>query len=522
MNAVALVDCNNFYVSCERAFDPKLRKRPVAVLSNNDGCVVARSEEVKAMGVRMGEPLFKVRRLLEASDAAIFSSNYELYADMSWRVMQTLEGFSRAVEIYSLDEAFLDLSSLSVRDLAGVCADARADVLKFTGIPVSVGVAPTKTLAKLASDRAKREPGGVVNLVGSTDLDALLEATPVRDVWGVGRKTEYKLGTYGITNARQLRDADPRWARKVLTVVGARIVEELRGHSCQRIELCPPARKAMCCSRTFGRKITELGELKESVGFFATRAAERMRRHKLTAKGVTVFIETNRFNETEAQYSNSATARLASYTGATHELLRVALRCCEEIYREGYGYYKAGVLLAPLAPVTPATARMFDAEEHDKARRVMRAVDAINDRWGQDAVRFAVSGYDREWEPVCEKRSPRFTTRWDELVIARCGEAMTTRKEKKADVELTQEAILAGYKKLFSGGKGVRRFSHSGLRYVKLSGDAVLVEQNPQKGSEWARLARAGHRVAWAMREGEYLARVVDGEVEMLGGRGAE
>ncbi|HEY9283356.1 MAG TPA: Y-family DNA polymerase [Pyrinomonadaceae bacterium] len=417
MNAIALVDCNNFYASCERVFDARLVGRPVVVLSNNDGCVVARSNEAKALGIRMGAPLFQVRDLVDLHNVAVLSSNYALYGDMSARVMHALQEFSPEVEVYSIDEAFL---SLDCRPewLPELGRRIRERVYKLTGVPVSVGIAATKTLSKFAGEIAKKseKAGGVLSLFDSPHLDTALERTLVSDVWGVGRQYTKLLNARGITNALQLRDCDVRWARMAMTVVGARIVEELRGVACLPLQLCPPPKRSITCSRTFGRAVTTLSEIREAVAFFMTRAAEKMRRRGLCASAVTVFFSTNRFNKSARQYANSATVELACPTDTTQELLSHAMRLAEGIFREGYEFKKAGVLLSGIVPASPLTKRMHDDEQNERMRKVIRAVDRINAKLGRDAVRFAVSGLKREWMTRCEKRSPRYTTSWSELL----------------------------------------------------------------------------------------------------------
>jgi DNA polymerase V len=298
-SAIALVDCNNFYVSCERVFDPKLAGRPVVVLSNNDGCIIARSEEAKALGIKMGALLFKTEHIVDAYDVAVYSSNYPLYGDMSQRVMGALQEFTPEVEVYSIDEAFLRLEAGPDLTLAERAAEVREKVGRWTGIPVSIGIAPTKTLAKLASRVVKRAPvtHGVFDLISPSDQTAVLDETPVEDLWGVGPAYSALLHKAGVETARKLRDADRRWVRRRMTVVGARIVEELRGVSCLPVEQCPPAKKSVTCSRSFGALVESVSEMREAVAVYTTRAAERLRKHGMAAGVVTVFINTNRFGE---------------------------------------------------------------------------------------------------------------------------------------------------------------------------------------------------------------------------------
>jgi DNA polymerase V len=289
-SAIALVDCNNFYVSCERVFDPKLVARPVLVLSNNDGCVIARSNEAKSLGVKMGTPLFQIEQVIDAYNVRVLSSNYALYGDMSQRVMGALQEFTPDVEVYSIDEAFMRVEAKTLRALGQRASQVREQVLRWTGIPVSVGLAPTKTLAKIANHIAKKSPGaqGVLALIGVAEQTRALDETPVEEVWGIGRTYAKLLRSVGINTARKLRDADRRWVRQRMTVVGARVVEELRGVSCLALEQCPPPKRSVTCSRSFGVAVVSLEEMREAVALYLTRAAERMRRHGMAAGAVTV------------------------------------------------------------------------------------------------------------------------------------------------------------------------------------------------------------------------------------------
>lgn len=417
-SAIALVDCNNFYVSCERVFNPRLTGRPVIVLSNNDGCVIARSNEAKALGIKMGTPLFKTQRLVEEYGVSVYSSNYALYGDMSQRVMGALQEFTPEVEVYSIDEAFMRLDADSDRQLRQQSVEVREKVRRWTGTPVSIGLAPTKTLAKIANRHAKQSPDttqGVLDLLGSSEQTTALEGTPVRDVWGVGPAYAKLLKAAGLENARQLRDADRRWVRRRMTVVGARIVEELRGVSCLPIEQCPPAKKSITCSRSFGVLVESPGEMREAVAVYMTRAAERLRKHGLAAGVVTVFINTNWFG-VGPQYANSATYELAYPTDVTDELLEWSLRGLERIFREGYRYKKAGVMLNHLRPSDQLTVRLFGVGGYERSRRVMKAVDAINSRHGRDTVHFGVADPAGRWKTKALRRSRQFTTRLSEVL----------------------------------------------------------------------------------------------------------
>jgi DNA polymerase V len=418
MPAIGLIDCNNFYVSCERVFQPKLRRRPVVVLSNNDGCVIARSNEAKALGLKMGTPLFKVQDLVDDHNVAVYSSNYALYGDMSHRVMEALQEFTPEVEVYSIDEAFMGLDDED-QPFHAHGVRIREKVLKWTGIPVSVGIGQTKTLAKVANHLSKNPVHqGVLDLT-PVDMQAeALEMTPVNEVWGVGPAYSKMLKAAGITTARQLRDADRRWIRRHMTIVGARIVEELRGISCLPLEQCPQQNKSITCSRSFGLPVESLYELREAVAVYLTRAAERLRRGRLAAGVVTVFINTNRFSN-EPQYGNSATYELAYSTDSTKELLDWALKGLEQIYRPGYRFKKAVVMLNGLVPADQLSRRFFGDASFERSRCVMKAVDEINRRHGHDTVRFGVAQPKGRWQTKALKRSQCYTTRLKDVLYVR-------------------------------------------------------------------------------------------------------
>jgi DNA polymerase V len=427
--AFLLCDANDFYASCERVFDASLVGRPVVVLSNNDGCVVARSREARALGVGMGVPVYQVRRVLEAHGARVLSSNYALYADMSQRIMSVLSDFAPEVEVYSIDEAFLRAETAGPGGLAGLGREIQEKVYRHTGVPLSVGIAETKTLAKLANHLAKRseKARGVVDLTRSPHQTRALERTPVGEVWGIGRSYAKLLGGRGVTNARQLRDVELGWARAAMGVVGARIVQELRGVSCLPLAACPGPRRSLTHSRSFGCAVRSLAELREAVACFTVIAAKKLRKHRLAAGALTVFAATNRFSTPASYYSGSATVEMAYPTDITPELLARASACVERVYREGCEFRKAGVLLTGLVPASPATARMYGEEEWRGARRLMRALDELNEsfrkRFGREAVKYGVacskadwrSKTGMRWEGKSERCSPRYTTRWGEL-----------------------------------------------------------------------------------------------------------
>jgi DNA polymerase V len=416
----ALVDCNNFYVSCERVFNPRLARRPVVVLSNNDGCIISRSEEAKAIGVKMGAPLYQAQALLDAHDAAVFSSNYALYGDMSRRVAETLEEFTPDIEMYSIDEAFLNLDydGDGQEKLGETGQEMRRRVERWTGIPVCIGIAETKTLAKVAVEIAKHSERarGVVNLVEQTYLTQALARVRIEKVWGIGPNYARRLKAAGITNALDLRSTDAaRWRRRT-GIMLERVIYELRGVSCLPLELCPPPRRSLTVSRSFGAPVETLAELREAVAFYATRAGEKLRRRKLVANALVVFLSTNRFAG-DVLYAPSAAVTLPCATSYTADLIRYAHRALEKIYRAGHRFKKAGVMLVGLVPAAPVQTSLFVSNE--RANRLMDALDQINARMGSRIVRYGALGIKKRghWQGVCERRSPRCTTRWDELLI---------------------------------------------------------------------------------------------------------
>ncbi len=414
----ALVDCNNFYVSCERVFDPRLVGVPVLVLSNNDGCAIARSQEVKALGVKMGAPAFTLRELIARHRIRVFSSNYTLYGDMSRRVNAALSGFSPEVEIYSIDETFLSLAGFDARDLRAMGQDMRATVSRWTGIPTCVGIGPTKTLAKLGNAAAKKNPAfdGVCDLSGEDVRTAVLRGFPVEDVWGVGHATAAKLAALGIATAAGLRDLPPKRARALGTVTLERTVLELNGLSCLALEEVEPQRKGMAVTRSFGRPVTSLDELREAVAAYATRAGEKLRRHGLVAGRLAAFFHTSQFRDDGPRHHGQRSTRLVPVTADTRQLIGAALRCVEAAWRGERGclYVKAGVLLDDLCRPEDAPPALFDAPA-PRSDRLMRAMDTLNARFGRNTVFPAAMGIERGWTLRAEHRSPRYTTRLDEL-----------------------------------------------------------------------------------------------------------
>lgn len=419
----ALVDCNNFYVSCERVFNAALHNKPVVVLSNNDGCIVARSNESKKLGIKMGQPLFQCQDIIEKHNVQVFSSNYSLYADMSARVMNVLRTFSPHIEMYSIDEAFLDLTDLYIDDLTAFGRTIKEQVMQYIGIPVSVGIAPTKCLTKIATEIVKKETsyGGVLDITAfsENDIDTLLGKTVIEDIWGIGRKYTLFLTNYGITTARHLKNADTKWVRRYLTVTGERIVLELQGTSCIPIATETPPKKGIMCSKTFGREITTKEELIEAVATYTARAAEKLRRQDSLTASLSLFIRTNQFNSSIPQYSNSFSIAIPYPTAFTPELIKYALTGLNAIYRDGFRYKKAGVFLSKITSidaVQPDLFGDFSMDEHTRKGRVMFIVDAINRIYGRDTLFFPVQGIARPWGMRQSKLSHRSTTQWSEIL----------------------------------------------------------------------------------------------------------
>jgi DNA polymerase V len=414
---VTLVDCNNFYVSCERVFQPELRGRPVVVLSNNDGCVIARSNEAKALGIAMGVPWHLHRTQFEQAGVIVRSSNYTLYGDMSARVMRVLSTFTPDLEIYSIDEAFLGMNGFG-DGLEAHARSLRAMVLQWTGIPVSVGIAPSKTLAKVANHIAKKEQehGGVVLLLNEATQDAALSRLAITDLWGVAGRLAAKLHLLGVMTLLDLKRADPLFLRDRLGVVTVRLAMELRGVACLDLERHTPDRKSIMASRSFGRPVTTLTEMEEAVAAYTARAAEKLRRQRLATAHLVVFIETNRFKPEERQHFASKPVQLPVATGDSAKLIRAALAGLHAIWRPGYHYKKAGVLLLDLHPAKQVQESLFD--KRDDARRItlMRTLDRLNSRYGRDTLTFAASGRRQPWKMQRDRLSPCYTTEWEDLL----------------------------------------------------------------------------------------------------------
>lgn len=413
-----LVDCNSFYCSCERVFDPSLNNKPVIVLSNNDGCAVSRTDEAKALGIEMGAVYFKIKDLVRKHDVKVFSSNYTLYGDMSHRVMQILSTFVPEMEIYSIDEAFLSFTGMKNKNLNEYALEIKDTVFQYTGIPTCIGLGPTKVLAKVANKVAKKnkiKTKGVFNLCDPDFKNEVLRKFPVEDIWGIGRQSAKKLYAHNIRTAFDLMKSDPEHIRKFLTVVGGRIVEELRGISCLDLELDAEDRKQIVSSRSFGKQVKDIAELKESVANHITNAAEKLRQQNLQCGYLSVFIQTNPFKNVP-QYYNSTGAKLLTATSVTPKLINEAFNLLNRIYRDGYEYKKAGVILNDLTKNTFIQQDLFGTTDSESELKFMKIIDEINRFHGKGTVKFAACGVDQFWKMLSEMKSQCYTTRWSELL----------------------------------------------------------------------------------------------------------
>ena len=412
----ALIDCNAFYVSCERVFNPKLNNKPVVALSNNDGCIIARSKEAKALGIKMGVPLFKVKDIVERENVIVFSSNYTLYADMSRRVMNIISEFTPSIEVYSIDEAFIELTNMNV-DYESYARHMRKVILQYTGIPVSIGIASTKTLTKVANHIAKDDESleGVCSLIQHENLDQVLEDTNVADVWGVGRQLSKKLIANGIFNAKLLKNCEDAWVRKMMSVNGLKTVSELREISCLDLEETSATRKSCCTTRSFGKPLINLEDIEQAVTTFARRATERIRGENLIASTVSVFLRTNPFDRNR-YYSNSSTTTLSYPTYDTVQIVKIALQLTKIIFRENYKYKKAGVLLSGFYEKGTEAKDLF-SEARYRSPKLMSAVDQINERYGSDTIQIATECQMGKWKQKRKNCTQSYTTQLDNVLL---------------------------------------------------------------------------------------------------------
>ncbi len=417
----ALVDCNNFYCSCERLFNPKLEGRPVIVLSNNDGCAIARSDEAKALGIEMAMPAFMIEDVIKKNNVAVFSSNYTLYGDMSERVMKTLSAFVPRIELYSIDEAFLDMHDLAYQDLLKLGMQIRKTVMKNIGIPVTVGIAATKTLAKLANRFAKkkRKDIGVHWLANDYLVKEALEATEVQDIWGIGKQYALFLKRHGFKTAADFVNAPEEWVRKNMSVVRQRLLNELKGIPAIEWEFEPKAKKNICSSRSFGQLLIKKEEIIQALTNFCAICSAKLRSEKSCAQKLHVFIHTNPYRTEDKQYVRSITIQMDVATNDTTEIIKYALKGLNIIFQDGYNYHKVGIIALDLVPEKQIQSSMFDNTDRLKGKTVMTAIDKLNKTFGRNVVRFAVQGYENRHKLRAEYLSKRYTTNINEVVTVK-------------------------------------------------------------------------------------------------------
>jgi len=411
---LALVDCNSFYVSCERLFNPKIRRKPVVVLSNNDGCIISRSNEAKALGIKMGEPYFKAKDIIIKNKVEVFSSNYSLYGDLSRRVMRTLKRFNSEMEVYSIDEAFLDLSNFPDQDVEKIGKEIRETVLQWTGIPTSIGIAKTKTLSKIANHIAKKKISGVTSLIGIENIDPILEKIDINDVWGVGKQLTKFYQKNRIYNAKQLKNKSNTWIKKSSNVLSSRTAMELRGIPCIGLETTTTKRKSCIVSRSFGKRIEKFQELKEAIANYCLNASEKIRSESLVAKTITVFIRTSPFQRNFGYYSNSNTVDFPIATSSSIEIVKTAFFILDNIFKNGYQYQKAGVMLIGLRN-DDGRKNLFSSEKDEKINNLMRSIDNTNYRYGRSTLSLASAGVHKKWNMKREYSSKIDTADFNSL-----------------------------------------------------------------------------------------------------------
>ena len=413
----ALVDCNNFYASCERVFNPSLNNKPVLVLSNNDGCVIARSNEAKSLGIKMGEPAFKLRSFIRNNKVYTFSTNFALYGDMSQRVMNTLSHIIPNIEIYSIDEAFLDLNDFNHKDLNNFAFYIRNKILKDVGLPVSVGVGRTKTLAKIANHiakKSKKEKG--VYILDEQFEEVVLDRINIDKIWGVGRKLELFLNNYGVKTAKDLRNVNLKWIQKKINITAEKMVKELRGTPCMKIQIAGKDKQSICTSRTFGTMVSNKKDIESSLAMYGVRCAEKLRLQQSCASILHVFISTNPFRKDLKQYSNSMMSRFTVATNDTGEIIKYIRSIFDKIYKSGYQYKRAGVILSGIIPEYQVQENLFDEVDRFKSKKIMNTIDGINKKMGRDVIRYAIQGYSKKWKLKQQCLSPCYTTRWKDLL----------------------------------------------------------------------------------------------------------
>lgn len=425
-----IVDCNSFYCSCERLFDPKLLHSPIVVLSNNDGCIVSRSDEAKNLGIKMAIPYFQAKEMMEKNGVTTFSSNYHLYGDMSWRVMETMRALlpKDAVEVYSVDEAFIDLTHIAPEDLQAYCIHLKTTIEAWTGIPVSIGVAPNKVLSKVANRLAKKnkiKTKGVVVLHNTRLIQAALQKTPVEDIWGIGFQYAEKLKTYGIHNAYTLSIKDLSWGKRFLGgIVGIKLIRELKGHKTHAMQAPRTEKKMIATTRMFGREVSDWQEIEEALATYATRAAEKLRRQHSAARGVSVFLlKKAPVNLALAHYHRGKQVNgytiLDNPTQITPDIIKAVVAIGKSLFEEGEIYKKAGVILSDFVPDSALQTHLFTPPSDPRRKKLMNVIDNMNAAYRGDVLKFGTSGTQKNWKMRSEKRSKRYTTRWDELCLVK-------------------------------------------------------------------------------------------------------
>jgi len=416
---IALIDCNNFYVSCERVFAPGLKGKPVIVLSNNDGCVIARSNEAKALGIQMGAPSFMIKDLIQKHSVQVYSSNYTLYGDMSARVMYVIKEFVPKAEIYSIDEIFADVTALKHTNLTDLAKQIRESVMRCTGIPVSIGMAPTKTLAKLANRHAKKTRPDEAVFCADEDwkLKDILASTQVNDIWGIGEQYHKLLKKNGFHTAADFVNAPQAWVRKEMAVVGLRTQQELRGIACIEWQDEVKGKKNICTSRGFGKLITTKREVQQAIATFTSSCAQKLRKQNSCAQRIHVFIQTNIHRKQDDQYFHSITLDVTVPSNSTRELLKYAMKGLDIIYRPGFNYNKTGVMVMDLVPANEIQLGLFETDAgRAKENKTMIVMDGINKTYGHDAVRLAKQEFNTKWKLRQQHLSKRYTTRFSDLM----------------------------------------------------------------------------------------------------------
>lgn len=422
MTIFALVDCNNFFVSCERVFNPRLENKPVIVLSNNDGCIVARSNEVKALGIPMGAPFYMYKDVCERHKVKVFSSNFQLYGDMSNRVMEVLRQMVTEMEVYSIDEAFLKLDGYSEEAIEEYAQVIRAKIKMWTGLPVSIGIGPTKTLAKIANAVAKKAlAGGVFSILHKETQDEILSRLDIEEIWGISTRWGAQFRRFGMYKAIHIRDADYKMIRKNFSVVGERIVAELRGVPCFPIGKRIDTRKNITASRSFGKRVVSKEDLKEAIAYYTARASIKLRKQQSRAQGIYVYVRSNKYSKaTTEYYSQGKSLGFIMPLSDTRKLIKAAHACLDDIYKPGITYHKAGVILMDLVPENQAQSDLFFDIDNLHSDKLMHSLDMINSYLGETSVFLAAQGLKRDWQMRSDKRSGRFTTSWKELPQALC------------------------------------------------------------------------------------------------------